>query len=146
MLKLFAYFFARLFGRNADSTPVDTIIDQLNEPRPLPIGRKEFEEWSDRIIAGAMMKPGDLEDDATIFKKSQKYALAGMLMHLGPTESHKPDAYFIHCMRKYAINQTAHTLIQEINHERKAALAEKEGLKIVPPAEQGLAGAVPNIQ
>lgn len=131
-------------GKNSSLTPRTVILDQLNEPRPLPIGRAEFEAWSDRIISGAMMKAGEGDGDAAIFKKSQVYALAGMLMHLGPTESHKPDAYFIHSLRKYAINQTAHTILQEINIERKAVLAAQEGLKVVK--DSGLSEAVPTIQ
>lgn len=86
-------------------------MDQLNESRPLPMGRKEFEEWSDRIISGAVVTA-----DIT----SQKYALANLLLHLGPTESHKPDAFFIHSLRKFAVNQVADEIRKEIYAARKA--------------------------
>lgn len=98
--------------RNPEDTSTATILSQMGESRPLPMGRTDFDEWSDRIISGAIV-------DADI--KSQKFVLANMLLHLGPTESHKPDAYFIHTLRKNAVNQVALTMIQEIKNEAKAA-------------------------
>jgi hypothetical protein len=82
--KLKACFYAViaiLKGKNDARTPVDTIHAQLHEARPLPIGKAEFEEWSDRIISGAII-PG-------VSAESTKFALADQLMHLGPTEDHK---------------------------------------------------------
>lgn len=103
---------ARLFGKNLQGTPVPVIQDQLLEKRPLPIGRAEFEAWSDRIIAGAMV-------GATVV--SQKFALANMIMHLGPTESWKEDGYFISSLRKYAANEVAHAIAVETKHAAMAA-------------------------
>lgn len=120
MRKMFFGLLAKLLGRNIQSTPVDVITSQLNEPRPLPMGRKEFDEWSHRVITGAML-PQAADEDAESFYNSQKFAIAGMIMHLGPTESHKPDAFFIHSLRKVACNQVAHTLMQEIKEERSRA-------------------------
>lgn len=123
----------RVTGKNAKSLPVAEIVSQMNGPRPLPIGRPAFETWSDRIIAGACLKPGPDDGDEALFNISQKWALATMIMHLGPTESHKPDAFFIHQMRKAASNQTAHGFIQEVKEARDRQIAaEKEKLKIVP--------------
>jgi hypothetical protein len=96
---------ARLRGRNSTSTPKEVIVSQMTESRPLPMGRQEFEEWSDRIIGGALV-PGQ-GDDPQAFIDSQKFVLADAITHLGPTESHKPDAYFIHVLRKLAANQVA---------------------------------------
>lgn len=62
------------------------------------MGLPEFEEWAERIISGSLVK-ADVD--------SQKFCLANMLLHLGPTESHKPDAFFIHSLRKFAVNETA---------------------------------------
>lgn len=117
MRKLFFGFLAKVFGANFSTTPIDTIVDQLNEQRPLPMGRKEFDDWSQRLIAGSMLPPAS-DEDAESFYKSQQFALANMIMHLGPTESHKPDAHFIHAMRKVVANQVAHTMMQEIKKER----------------------------
>lgn len=91
------------------------------------MGRQEFEDWAERIIAGALV-PGGKEDSA-IFIESQRFTLANMLMHLGPTESHKPDAHFIHSLRKSAINQVADTIRKEIHEQAKARLAEEEAAK-----------------
>lgn len=109
-----------LFGpkRNTRLTPVKTILEQMQERRPLPMGVKAFHEWADRIISGACV-PG-----ATV--ESQKFALADMILHLGPTESHKEDAYFIHCMRKYAVNQVADAMRKEIRDAAKERLAKEQ--------------------
>ncbi|MES2347854.1 MAG: hypothetical protein V4641_09835 [Pseudomonadota bacterium] len=103
---------------NSEDTPSHQILEQMLEPRPLPMGRKEFEAWSDRIISGALI-PG-----AT--PVSLKFALAEMIMHLKPTDSHCPDAHFIHCLRKGAANQVAWAVMEELRAERKAALAAEE--------------------
>ncbi len=116
---LFAHrFLAKVRGRNIASTPTQIILEQLNEPRPLPMGRKEFEEWSDRIIGGALV-PGATAN-------SQKYILANSILHLGPTEDHKPDAFFVHSLRKYAANQVADVIRREIFDADKRRLADEE--------------------
>lgn len=137
-MKLFYRLLAKLLGRNTFATPSDVIIDQMNEPRPLPMGRCEFDEWSDRLISGALL-PGDhigvggtFEEaqqrhaKGQIFIESQKFALANMLMHLGPTESHKPDAFFIHSLRKFAVNQVADAVRKELHEAAKARTAAAE--------------------
>lgn len=106
--------------KNSKFTSTKTIVQQLNEPRALPTGRTEFEEWSDRIISGALLK-ADIQ--------SQKFALANLLLHLGPTESHKPDAFFIHSLRKFAVNQVADTMRCEIRDTAKARLEKEEAEK-----------------
>lgn len=92
----------------------------MAESRPLPMGRTEFDEWSERIISGSLVS-ADIP--------SQKFALANMLLHLGPTESHKPDAFFIHSLRKFAVNQVAAAVRDELYAEKKAKEeAEKEAV------------------
>lgn len=86
-------------------------LKAFKEPRPLPLGRLEFEEWSDRIINGAAI-PGATTE-------SLKFALAEMVLHVKPTESFVSDGYFIHCLRKGAANQVAHTIFQEIKEKQK---------------------------
>ena len=112
---------------NDSWTPKEEIINQMNESRPLPMGLQEFHEWADRIISGALV-PGGAEDPE-VFIESQKFALANMLMHLGPHESHKPDAFFIHSLRKFAINQVADTIRKELHQRAKERTAEKEETK-----------------
>lgn len=141
---------SKIFGFNFSSTPKEVIIDQMKEPRALPIGKNEFEEWSDRIIAGAMLPVQHLWDEVEveriklgvtsgsamqalfdmklkIFHESQKFALADLLTHLGPTESHKPDAFFIHSLRKFAVNQVAVSIRKELHDKAKARTAAEEG-------------------
>lgn len=108
---------AKIRGKNSVYTPPEVISAQMLEPRPLPMGVKEFHDWSDRIIAGAM-----IHADAP----SLKFALAEMIMHLKPTDSHCPDAHFIHSLRKGAANQVAYAMMQEIRDARKAALLVQE--------------------
>ena len=103
--------------RNTERTSKEAVVSQLNERRPLPMGRQEFDEWADRIIAGALLVAD---------KESQRFTLANLLLHLGPTESHKEDAFFIHSLRKFAVNQVADTIRIEIRDAAKARLAEQE--------------------
>lgn len=106
---------------NPSSTSAKTILQQMNEPRPLPMGQKEFIEWTDRIISGALIPCDDRE--------SLVAALAAMLMQLGSTESHKPDAYFIHSLRKAAVNEVANANWQQIK-KRKEAKVQKAKLEV----------------
>jgi hypothetical protein len=132
MMKFFYALWALITGKNSLSTPKEVIVDQMHEPRPLPMGRKEFEEWSDRIISGALIPgkegyvyetPGleawDPDSDYAKHMESQKFALANQLLHIGPTESHKPDAYFIHCLRVSAIKQVAVMIGEEYRQKAK---------------------------
>lgn len=112
-----------LLGKNLSSTPREVISAQLMEPRELPMGVTEFHDWADRLIGGALIPGGEVDPKA--FVDSQKFALANMLMHLGPTESHKPDAFFIHSLRKFAVNQVADAVRIEL---RDAAKARTEAL------------------
>lgn len=96
--------------KNDEMTPVADINAQMREMRPLPMGRADFDEWAERIISGALV-PGAAYED-------QVFALADLITHLGPTESHKPDAYFIHCLRKFAANQVAVTVREELYYKK----------------------------
>lgn len=135
---------SKVLKRNLAAAPKELILDQMKEPRPLPMGRQDFEQWSDRIISGAIIPGG--EEDPAAFKDSVKFALAEMIMHLGKTESHKEDAFFIHTLRKGAANQVAHMMMKELKakHEERSQakkLAEEEAAKKAsseePKVEQG---------
>jgi hypothetical protein len=103
-----------------------------NEPKPLPlpIGRAEYDAWSRRIIEGASI-PGLAEDSAN-------FALTSMLLHLPSTQSFHTDAFFVHALRKSAINQTAVAVMQEIEARSKAKKQaeqqQTQQLKIVKDA------------
>lgn len=136
---------SKLLGKNINSTPTEVILDQLNEPRPLPMGRIDFDQWSARIISGALL-PGGKEDEK-IFIESQTYALANMLLHLGPTESHKPDAFFIHSLRKFAVNQVADVIRKELHEAAKARTkAEEEAKERSMEEEASLEAAVKTLE
>jgi hypothetical protein len=105
---------------NSALTPKGVILTQMEEPRPLPMGMKEFEEWSARIISGALIPTED--------ETSLKAALAAMLMALGPTEDHKPDSFFIHSLRKAAANEVAHSVFQQIKRDKEASEKEIQGV------------------
>ena len=122
---MFNAFLSKLLRRNTKFTPPSVIVDQMNEPRPLPMGRLAFKQWSDRIISGAMIpnNEGSVKDPK--FIESQKFALCGALLHIGPTESHKPDAYFIHSLRVSAIKQVAVMIGEEMKKERLERLAKE---------------------
>lgn len=102
------------------------IQKELTEKQPLPMGRAEFEAWSIRIINIAQI-PG-----ATV--KSQQFAIANTLMHLGPTVAFEADAYFANTLRKFAVNQVADAMRNEIREFEKARLLEEEKHKgeVVP--------------
>ena len=121
MLDFVFKMYARVMGKNPKSMPTKLVVEQMTETRPLPIGKTQFEEWSDRIISGALV---EVEAD------SQKFTLADQLLHLGPTESHKPDAFFIHVLRKLAVNQTAidmkNLLKQKYEDKKKAETAHED--------------------
>lgn len=102
---------------NREELSVGDMTEAMLERRALPIGKTQFEEWSDRIIAGAMV-------GASV--RSQKWALAEMVMHLNPTEAFKEDAHFILKLRKAAVNETCAAIMREIKeaHENEKKLAE----------------------
>jgi hypothetical protein len=124
----------KLLGKNLKSTSVATISEQLNESRPLPIGRDQFIEWSDRIISGALV---DADHD------SQRFALASMVLQLGPTDAFKPDRHFVAQLRKVAANQTAHTMAQEFKAAAQARFAAEAAAN--PDAAKPLSDAVPDV-
>lgn len=105
----------RAFWSGKQNT-VGAIKEQLVSMRPLPIGRREFEEWSDRIISAACL---------TASKESQKFALSDMLLHMKPTEDHCDDLYFVKSLRKFAVNETAVDVRKQL-YEEKCAREAKE--------------------
>lgn len=108
---------------NEETISVGDITQQMMEKRPLPIGRTQFMEWSDRIIAGAMVEASP---------RSQRWMLAETIMHLNPTEAFKEDAHFILKLRKACVNETANAIMMEIKseHEAEKKLAEETAPKL----------------
>lgn len=96
------------------------MLKELKEQRPLPLGRKEFDYWSDRIIGLASINGATVE--------SQKFALAEMILHVKPTQSFESYGYFVHQLRKGAANQVAHTVFTELKEKRNARANEEKVL------------------
>lgn len=116
----------------------ESIKEELLAKRALPIGVKEFHEWSDRIIAGAML-PADPD--------SQKYALANDLMHCSPNTAFETDIYFIHRLRKYAVNQVADRIRKDLYAAAKAKEDEiKQNTAEATPPQGGGDGKVLEIK
>lgn len=109
--------------KNTEDLTVGDMTADMLERKALPIGKTQFMEWSDRIIKGAMV-------EATT--DSLRFSLANMLMHLGPTEAFREDAFFILQLRKAAVNQTAHYVAQELkeSYEAKQKQAEATATKL----------------
>jgi len=103
---------------NTKFTSKETIVNQINEPRPLPMNSDEFHIWAKRIISGALVPRATVE--------SQKWVLANLLLHVDSTQSFKPDAFFIHSLRKNAVNETAIFVRDQIHKEQKARKEKEE--------------------
>lgn len=83
----------------------------------LPRGMAEFEAWSNSIIDIYDLPAND----------SLKFALATMLLHLGPAEAYKPKEYFGLCALKGATSQIAHSIMMELKEKQQVrAKAEQE--------------------
>jgi hypothetical protein len=117
--------------KSNENLNVGDMKEDMLERKPLPIGRTQFEEWSDRIIAGAMV-------EAT--KESLKWTLASMLTHIGPTESFREDAYYILALRTYAVKETAVAMMAEIKaaHDARVAAEKKELAEDTAPTKLGI--------
>lgn len=100
----------------------------------LPRGRKEFDAWSDEIIALA----GAPNNDST------KFALATMIMHLQPTEAFKSKDYFVDSLLKGISNEVAYAVMHELKEKQKAAIeAEKQAALEAPQASAPEASSEP---
>lgn len=76
----------------------------------LPIGRTEFEQWSNKIIAKANF-------EATV--ESQKFTLAAMLL----TNDKIDEDFYVQKLQKAATEQTAREIMREI---KEAKIAEEK--------------------
>ena len=84
-------------------------------PTTLPIGMAEFDTWADSIIDLA----GQFADS-----ESMKFAIATMVIHLGPQRSVVAKNYFVRSLRKTAANQIAHARLYEIKLKQQKAAEE----------------------
>lgn len=80
-------------------------------PTKLPVGLAEFNEWADSIIELS----GRFADEDSL-----KFAIANMVLHLGPQRSSAPKNYFVRSLRKTAANQVAGQVFLDIKEKQKA--------------------------
>lgn len=92
-------------------------------PRQLPKTTDEFNAFCDEIIA---TYPGIPDDDDT------RFAIATMMMHLGPLTTHMSHAYFIKSLYKSFTNEVAFERLEEYkkNAKEKAEL-KREADKLI---------------
>lgn len=111
-----------------DRKRIEKEIEYLKEPRPLPLGRKEFEEWSKEILRLANV-PGLTEE-------SGQFALSEMILHIKPTQSFESFGHFVHCLRKGAANQVAHAIFTELKESQRKRAQQKEVSPLVTPSDE----------
>lgn len=105
-------------------------LKDLNERKPLPVGVTEFNDWASRII--------NLTNLPQVDPEGMAFALATMVLHLGPTESHKEDAYFVHSLRKSASNQIAHAMMVDLKAKATARFKASEVPETIIPVKAPL--------
>ena len=103
-------------------------LKALKEPRPLPLGRQEFEDWSFRIFSLAQVPGLTLE--------SAQFALSEMILHVKPTQSFECDGHFVQSLRKGAANEVAHAIFVELKNARIAKQKGEVLPKVVSQSEQ----------
>lgn len=90
-------------------------------PTPLPIGMTEFDTWANSILDLS----GRFADDDSL-----KFALASMIIHLGPQRSAVPKNYFVRSLKKGAANQVASQIFQDIKSKQQAALEAAKAAEV----------------
>lgn len=92
---------------------------------PLPTGVSTFNAWADSFY--------DLYQMPTEDRNSVKFALAAMIMHLGPQDAYKSKHYFYLSLLAGASKQVAGSVFTEIKeNQRKAQIAAELEAQNVP--------------
>lgn len=93
-------------------------------PTQVPMGMTAFHSWADSLIETYAF-PND---------PSVKFALATMIMHLGPIEAYKPRRYFMLAIKAGAAKQIASAVFQEIKAKQIADQKQAEALALAAKA------------
>ena len=114
-----------------ENLEIGDMTKDMLERKPLPIGKTQFLEWSDRIIKASLVE-ADTE--------SLRFILAERLQHISPTDAFMPDANFILQLRTIAVKETAFNIFCEIKSERekRKKLAEETALKPLEGIDAGV--------
>lgn len=84
-------------------------------PSAVPIGRTDFDTWATSIIDTYQFPDND----------SVRFALASIVMHMGPTSAYKPKYYFALVIKAGAAKQVAASVFQDIKNKQVAEAAAK---------------------
>lgn len=104
-------------------------------PTRLPVGMTEFNAWSQDIID--TFEVGGIADNDSL-----KWALAGIIMALGPTKAYVPKLYFFLVLVKSASNQIASGFMYELKQKQAAEqLVEKQKSAEATATEAGALSA-----
>lgn len=90
-------------------------------PTALPVGMAEFKAWQDSILSLSKVPDND----------STRFATAVMIMHLNPTEDHKPMRYFVKALNKSAANECANFIALQLKEKQAKAAKEAAEAKLV---------------
>lgn len=91
----------------------DKKFENINDlPIALPLGFKEFEEFTDRILA--QVGPGF----ENVPRGDIQFVLATTITHLGPQDCEKPDSHFIKTLRAAGAKQVAGGVFQRVKEEQ----------------------------
>jgi len=106
-------------------------------PARLPLGVAAFEAWAASIMA--LLGPGfeNVPQDDIMF------ALAGMIMHLGPQTDRVSKRYFVLSLRKIASNQVAGEVMSQSKQRQAERAAKKAEEAKAADTAQTLADTAP---
>lgn len=105
-------------------------VKYLEEKRPLPLGRKEFEFWSSEIHKLSEVPGQTLE--------SARFALGEMICHVPPNQSFESYGWFVHRLRKVCANQVGLAIAREIKEAQLERIKDCEETtpKLVTPSDE----------
>jgi hypothetical protein len=86
--------------------------------RKLPVGMTEFDQLIVDLKAQFELPTSD--------EASLKFAIASIIMHLGPDDSHKSLEFFYKRLVAGASKQVAHTVFQEVKKAQEEKLAAEK--------------------
>lgn len=113
---------------NMKLTKIKQFLSKLRNflPSALPRGMSDFDSWSDDVISTYDLPAND----------SIKFALATMILHLGPTDSHKSKRYFAKCVLKGMSAQVASSVMYTLKEKQKAEEVAAKQLAEAPANSQ----------
>lgn len=101
----------------------DKTKDPRTENRKLPTGVAEF----DQLLIDLKTEYG--AELPTVDDESLKFVLASSIMHLGPTEAHKPLEFFYETIVAGAAKQVAHHVFRDTKLKQEAKAKAEEAAK-----------------